>query len=196
MPLNQIQIPIFELFPTHRLMTFLAFALLAGSACSSTSHPPMPTVSSVDLNRFMGDWYVIANIPTRFERGATNAVESYSLNKKGEIETTFTFREKSVTGPLKTYTPKGFVHNKSSSAEWRMQFLWPFKSEYLIIFLDDEYSTTMIGRSKRDYLWIMARNPTLPDDNLTELLDLAVSLGYDPEAIQMVPQQWPKTTVD
>ena len=196
MTLNHTIVTLFELSSSHRLMTVLAFALLAGSACSSTSYPPMPTVSSVDLNRFMGDWYVIANIPTRFERGAANAVESYSLNDKGVIETTFTFRAKSVSGPLKTYTPKGFVHNISTNAEWRMQFLWPFKSEYLIIFLDEDYSTTMIGRSKRDYLWVMARTPTLPDDTLAELLAQAVSLGYDPEAIQMVPQQWPKTAAD
>ncbi len=150
----------------------------------------MPTVSSVDLNRFMGDWYVIANIPTRFERGATNAVESYSLNDKGEIETTFTFRSGSVDGPLKTMKPKGFVYNETTQAEWRMQFLWPLKSEYLIIFLDDDYMTTMIGRSKRDYLWIMARTPTLPQEQIDQMIEYAVSLGYDRTAIQRVPQRW------
>lgn len=179
-----------EAFSFHRLMIVAAGALLAGSACSTASHPPMPTVASVDLNRFMGDWYVIANIPTRFERGATNAVESYALNDKGEIETTFTFRAGSVDGPLKTMTPKGFVHDQLTGAEWRMQFLWPFKSEYLIIALDEDYMTTMIGRSKRDYLWIMARTPTLPQQKLDQLIDHAVSLGYDRTAIQTVPQRW------
>ena len=51
----------------------------------------MKTVPYVDIERFMGDWYVIANIPTFIEKRSTNAIESYYLNKKGEIETTFTF---------------------------------------------------------------------------------------------------------
>jgi apolipoprotein D and lipocalin family protein len=34
---------------------------------------------SVDLERFMGDWYVIANIPTFIEKGAHNAVEGYQM---------------------------------------------------------------------------------------------------------------------
>ena len=59
-------------------------------ACNDTSNT-MQTVPYVDINRFMGDWYVIANIPTFIEKNATNAIESYALNKEGNIETTFTF---------------------------------------------------------------------------------------------------------
>ena len=42
--------------------------------------PPVPTVASVDLPRYMGRWYIIASIPTSFEKGAHNSVESYELN--------------------------------------------------------------------------------------------------------------------
>ncbi|MBT8115776.1 MAG: lipocalin family protein, partial [Arenicella sp.] len=62
--------------------------VLSVSGCASTQ--PMKTVDYVDLQRFMGDWYVIANIPTFLEKDAYNAVESYALNESGEIETTFT----------------------------------------------------------------------------------------------------------
>ena len=60
--------------------------------CQSATLPPLKTVANVDLPRFMGDWYVIANIPTFIEKGAHNAVESYRLDKDGTIATTFTFR--------------------------------------------------------------------------------------------------------
>ncbi|MDH3935419.1 MAG: lipocalin family protein, partial [Gammaproteobacteria bacterium] len=43
----------------------------------------MQSVEYVDINRFMGDWYVIANIPTFVETGAHNAIESYALNADG-----------------------------------------------------------------------------------------------------------------
>ena len=66
------------------------FTALLLSACSPTME--LKAVDYVDLPRFMGDWYVIANIPTRLERGAHNAVESYRLDDDGSIATTFTFR--------------------------------------------------------------------------------------------------------
>ena len=37
---------------------------------------------------------------------------SYSLNEKGEIETTFSFYQDSPQGKLKTYRPKGFIFDK------------------------------------------------------------------------------------
>ena len=66
-------------------------------------------VEEVDLKRFMGDWYVIANIPTRIETTAHNAVESYEIDSDGTIATTFTFRDEAFDGKLKTYHPRGFV---------------------------------------------------------------------------------------
>lgn len=76
--------------------SILFLAMLAGSlllgGCRAAM-PPLETVDQVDLQRFMGDWYVIANIPTFVEKGAHNAVESYSLDEDGSIATTFTFRK-------------------------------------------------------------------------------------------------------
>lgn len=151
--------------------------------------PPIPTVDQVDLNRFMGDWYVIANIPTFIEKNAYNAKERYQLNADGSIATTFTFNEGSFTGPLKRYQPTGFVRDTTTNADWGMQFIWPIKAEYRIVHLDPDYSQTMIGRSQRDYLWIMARTPVISDAALQQLIDKAATLGYDTNNIQRVPQQ-------
>jgi apolipoprotein D and lipocalin family protein len=163
--------------------------IVALTACAS-SQPTLETVERVELERFMGDWYVIANIPTRLERGAHNAVESYRLEPDGSVQTTFSFRKGSFDGKLKTMTPRGFIRDPESNAVWGMQFVWPFKAEYLIIYLDEEYATTMIGRSKRDYLWIMARTPEISDESLQRLVDFAAERGYDAARIERVPQRW------
>ena len=155
------------------------------------THAPLPTVPKVDLERFMGDWFVIANIPTWVEKGAHNAVESYSLNPDGTIATTFRFRQDSVDGPLKEYHPTGFVADDGSNAIWGMQFVWPIKAEYLIVHLDRDYTQTVVARNKRDYVWIMARTPTMPANQYDKLVDQIVAWGYDRAAIQPVPQQWP-----
>ncbi|MRR54169.1 MAG: hypothetical protein EG822_06625 [Deltaproteobacteria bacterium] len=174
----------------RNLYSILAFLLLA-TGCSP-SRAPLKTVEEVHLPRFMGDWYVIANIPTFIEKGAHNAVESYRLDQDGTIATTFTFRKDGFDGPLKTYTPRGFVRDTTSNAAWGMQFIWPFKAEYLIISLNEAYTQTIIGRNKRDYVWIMARTPEIPDEDYARLIADLAAWGYDISKIEKVPQSWPE----
>ncbi len=161
-------------------------AMLA--ACSSA--PTVPAAEHVDLQRFMGDWYVIANIPTFAEKDAYNAVESYRLDKDGSIATTFTFREGSFDGPQKVMHPRGFVRDPSSNAVWGMQFVWPIKAEYVIAHVDPAYSETIIARSRRDYVWIMARKPVLSESDYARLVGKVGELGYDTSKLQKVPQRW------
>jgi apolipoprotein D and lipocalin family protein len=165
-----------------------AVAWLAGC----TSAPTIPVAKDVDLDRFMGDWYVIANIPTRFEVGAHNAVESYKRDPRdGSIATTFTFRDGSFDGEQKVMRPRGFVREGSGNAVWDMQFVWPIKAEYLIAYVDPAYSQTIIARSALDYVWVMARTPELPADQYAALQRKVHDLGYDVSKLQKVPQRWP-----
>ncbi|MFZ0791582.1 MAG: lipocalin family protein [Chromatiaceae bacterium] len=61
----------------------------------------MAIVTQFDLKRIMGDWYVIAKIPTLFEKGAHNAVESYARNPDRTVATSFRFRKDVFDGPEK-----------------------------------------------------------------------------------------------
>jgi len=160
--------------------------LILISGCQTLK--PIHTVEYVDLKRFMGDWYVIANIPTFIEKDAYNAIESYRLDDDGTVATTFRFNKGSLEGPLKEYHPRGFIRDKKSNAVWGMQFVWPFKAEYRIIFLADDYSKTVIGRSKRDYVWIMAREPAISDEEYDAILSFLQDQGYDIKKLQKVPQ--------
>lgn len=177
--------------PFKRLYHFVlagCASLLAG--CATQSMPPITTVPQVDLQRFMGDWYVIACIPTAIETEAFNAVESYSLQKDGTIDTVFTFRKGSFDGPAKRYNPKGFVKEGTGNALWGMQFIWPIKAEYRIAYLDEAYEKTVIARNARDYVWIMARRPKLSQSEYLELETFVGELGYDVTKIRKVPQDW------
>ena len=173
----------------RRHIPILLLAILF-TGCA-TQGPEMDTVDYVDLERFMGDWYVIASIPTFVEKGAHNAVESYELNDDGTIATTFRFRKGGFDGKLKEYHPKGFVRDDESNALWGMQFIWPFKGDYRIVYLDDDYTKTVIGRQKRDYVWIMARQPEIEPSVYESIVDFVGSIGYDTSKIVRVPQRWP-----
>ena len=70
-----------------------------------------------------------------------------------------------------------------------MQFIWPFKAEYRIIYLSDNYSTTVIGRTKRDYVWIMAREPSISEEEYAFILKFLQEQDYDIRQVQKVPHQ-------
>ena len=167
------------------LFIFLGLiGISSNSVLAESSLKPMPVVDYVDLDRFMGDWYVIATIPTFLERDAYNPIETYKRDSDGSIATTFTFNKGSLNGPTKIYRPRGFVKDKRTNAIWGMQFVWPIKADYRIVYLDDNYQQTIIGRTSRDYVWIMARTSTISQQDYSNLGELVDSLGYDLDDLQ------------
>ena len=72
-----------------------------------------------------------------------------------------------------------------------MQFIWPIKADYRIVYLDSDYQHTIIGRQQRDYVWIMARTPHIPDLVYRELQAVVMTLGYDPDKLEKPPHQKP-----
>lgn len=170
----------------NRLLLVILPIFLIGCA---SSMPRLKTVDNVDLKRYMGPWYVIAAIPTFIETKAYNAVEEYQLREDGTINTIFTFNQGSLTGPLKRFNPRGFVVDKVNNSTWGMQFIWPFKAEFLITYLTPDYSQTIISRNKRDYVWIQARMPKISDEDYNYLLKVLAEQGYDIKKIRKVPHQ-------
>jgi len=174
-------------------------AALAALTCGCQSPPsgadaarrePLRAIDRpVDLQRFMGDWHVIAHIPTFIEKDAYNGVESYRLAPDGTIPTTYVFNDGGFDGPTRTYRPRGFVHNRQTNAEWRMRFVWPFKAAYLIVHLDEDYQTTIIGVPDRDYAWIMARSKTLPEERYQQLVAHLAATGHDVSRLRRVPHR-------
>jgi apolipoprotein D and lipocalin family protein len=169
-----------------RSLLLLGALLMFG--CSSK---PMKTVDYVDLPRFMGDWYVIASIPTFLEKDIYNAVETYRLDDDGTVATTFTFRKGGFDGEQKTMTPRGFIRDTETNALWGMQFIWPLKGDYRVVYLDADYQVTVIGRKARDYVWLMSRKPTMSEDEYARMTQFIASLGYDVSKLKRVPQKWP-----
>ena len=88
---------------------------------------------------------------------------------------------------MKTYNPRGFVIENSGNALWGMQFIWPIKAEYRIAYLNDDYTQTIIARNARDYVWIMARTPTITNAEYEKLTKLVVQYGYDLSKLRKVP---------
>lgn len=158
--------------------------------CATPHRSPLPTAANVSLERFMGDWYVIAHIPASLEKNAHNAIESYRLDPDGTIATTYTFHDGGFDGAAKRYTPKAFVRDPVDRSTWGMQFIWPIRAEYLISYLDADYTETIIARNARDLVWIMARTPSIPEAHYARLVAMVEGWGYDTSRLRRVPQRW------
>jgi len=170
------------------MKTLIAAAALLLAACQS--QPTMQTPAPhVDLPRYMGDWHVIAAIPSRPEKDAYDSVESYSLDADGTIATTFRYRKGGFEGKRKEIHARGFVKDHTTNAVWGMRLVWPIKSDYRIAWIAPDYSQVIVAREKRDYLWIMARSAHIPEEALRERIAFAVSLGYDAKKIRRMPQR-------
>ena len=170
--------------------TLMLFSMILLVGCQSINNmAPMRTASFVDLSKYAGDWYVVGNIPTFIETEAYNAIESYAAPVDGKIATTFTFNKGGFSGPLKTYQPTGFVKEGTGNAVWGMQFIWPIKAEYRIVYIDENYDLSIIGRTKRDYVWIMARQANISDAEYNRLLQIVEEEGYDLTKVRRVPHE-------
>lgn len=172
------------------------FAGLLLASCASSGPPTVKPVAAVDLQRFMGDWYVIAHIPSRWEKTAYNAVETYALRPDGKVQTTFRYRDGAFDAAVKTMRPVGTVRPGTGHAVWGMRFVWPIQAEYVIGALDAGYTQTVIVRSARDYAWLMARTPQIPQADYDRHVEYLRGLGYDVTKLRRVPQQWPEPAGD
>lgn len=177
-----------KLFIFSSLSVLIVAVLL--TACATSQRSPLPTPVMVDLQRFMGTWYVLGYTPLGVDKKAHNAIEHYFLAEDGRIETTYQFRKGAVDGELKTLRPVGRVHNTETNAEWRMQFIWPLKAEYVILDVSDDYQRTIIAHPNRKYAWVMARSPAISGREYEAMLDQLESAGFDRKVILKVPHDW------
>lgn len=162
-------------------------AALASRALAKT--PPLRTVHHVDLNRYMGDWRVIAEIPYFAEKNCVDSIESYALRPDGTIDNWFTYRKKTFSAPQKKITAHAFVANKETNAEWKVKFFGGLIStDYLVIDLDPNYGWTVVGHPSRNYGWIMARQKQMPAATYQGILRRLKANGYDTSRFQLVAQ--------
>ena len=163
--------------------------LLSTVGCGSSSAPPLATVDEVELDRFMGDWRVVGLIPNRIEKNAHDSVESYRLRPDGKIDITYTFRDGSFDAPEKTLNMVARIKDQKTNAEWRVRPMWPLSLQYLVTDLADDYRYTVVAHPSRNYVWIMAREAQLADEDWQAILSRLEGQGFDLDRIVRVPHQ-------
>ncbi len=178
-----------KVIPTmYRLLAAVPVGLLLG-ACSVMPPEQFPRMDSVNVDRYMGGWFVIAHIPPGVVSDSYNNIERYQRGEGNRINTVYTYRDGGFDGEAKRMEPTGFVLDEGDGAVWAMQFIWPIKMEYTIAYVDAAYETTIVARSKRDWVWIMARRPQIDEATYQGLVQRVEALGYNISQLRKVPQQ-------
>ncbi len=165
----------------------LALAL-AQEGCAS-AQPPLHVVDDVDLDRYLGSWYEIASFPQWFQRGCVASMAIYSRRPDGRIGVVNECRDGSFDGELRRAEGVAWVTDENKSlAKLKVQFFWPFRGDYWIIELDPEYRYAVVGHPSRDYLWILARTPSLEPMLYQAISDRLQAQGYDLTRLRLTPQ--------
>ncbi len=158
------------------LVTTSILSLLLIS-CSSTNYPPLATVDNVDVQRYLGKWYEIANLPNSFQKGCSCSSAEYSLIDSTTIRVT---NKCMKDGELDDVNGKAFIVEGTGNAKLKVQFFWPFRGDYWIIDLDKEnYSYAVVGTPSRKYLWILSRTPKMEETLYNSLLEKCKVKGFD-----------------
>ncbi len=151
------------------------------SSCS-TLPQGVTAVKSFDKEKYLGKWYEIARLDNRFERNLNNTTAHYSLNPNGAIKVVNRgFNH--VTGEWSQATGKAKFVGSEDVARLKVSFFGPFYSGYNVIALDSAYQYALVSGSKRKYLWILAREPSIPEEVKRNYVTNAKNLGYDTKSL-------------
>ncbi|WP_029921737.1 lipocalin family protein [Nevskia soli] len=150
---------------------------------------PLALAPAVDLPRFMGRWYVIANIPYFAEAGYVGSYVEYAQRPDGDIDDLYFGRKGSFENPLEKKELKDSVVAGSNNAEWRASPVWPVSFSYLILYVDPAYQYALVGYPERKWGWVFARSPEIDDATYHRLLAEFDRQGYDTSRFLRVPQQ-------
>lgn len=150
-------------------------ALLAG--CTGVPDGIEP-VRGFDAQRYLGTWYEIARLDHRFERGLDDVSASYAANPDGSIAVVNRGLER---GQCRWKEARGravFLGSREVGS-LAVTFFWPFAGGYHVFALDErDYGWALVSGPSRDYLWILARRPDLPEPVRAELVARAGALGF------------------
>lgn len=170
------------------LLAALALASCATPLSDDEDWEPLRAVGHLDVDRYMGRWYVIANIPYFAEHGNLAPYVVYSRRADGLIDKKYTAWER-FDGP--PFTKDGMIEitNPMTQSEGRITFLPPLWQDYAVLYVDPEYRYTIIGHPSRNYVWLFAREPHISDEMYEVMVAVTRANGFDVSRILRIPHR-------
>ena len=157
-------------------------ALLFGLFSCKTIPEGAMAVTNFEKEKYLGKWYEIARIDFRFEKNLNNTTAEYSIKSNGDIKVdnkgydTLQKKWKQSIGKAK------FV-GSDDVAKLKVSFFGPFYGGYNVVAIEDDYQYALITGGDLNYLWIIARESTIPEEIKQDYLKIAQDIGYDTDRL-------------
>jgi apolipoprotein D and lipocalin family protein len=166
----------------------LLFALTL-AACATAPPDGVRPVTSFDINRYLGQWYEIARLDHSFERGMSDVNATYQLQDDGSVKVINRGYDTQKQAWKEAIGRAMFIGD-NQTASLKVSFFGPFYGGYHVIALDQQnYRWSLVAGPDRDYLWILARDKTLPAEVTEQLVSQAKSLGFATDKLIWVEQK-------
>ena len=165
------------------LQTIVYLSLLG---CSSEP-TVLKAVESIDVDQFMGEWYVISNIAYFAENNKVGSKTTYLRAPDNTYQDIF----ESKDGSFNNETDKLIGSIKStnvSNSKWESTFYWVIRFKFEVLEIDEDYQIVLLGHKSRDYGWVMARDKSISDEDYDKAMQTFKNNGYDTEKFGKVPQ--------
>lgn len=167
----------------HLIFGVFLSILTFGHVQAGLEEKELETVESVDLERYMGDWFEVARMPAFFQQGCKYSKAQYQLLDDGTVEVKNSCRLWWKKGPKVSL--KGVarvVSEDESNSKLKVKFqLGRRDGDYWIIELDaDQYQWAVVGEPNRKRGWILSRAQNMDQDLYEDLVQrMKVKHGYD-----------------
>ena len=168
------------------LLTSLFVGLCATTMGQSIDNS---TITTFDLDRYLGKWYEIARYDHAFERDLVATTAEYSLRQDGKINVLNSGHLNTIDGPYCESIGKAKPNKNDIPGQLRVSFFGPFYSDYYILDLAPDYSYSVVGSSSPKYLWILSRTPKLSSQTTAKILNNLQQRGYNTSKLIWVEQQ-------
>jgi len=155
---------------------------------SCKTNRDLSTVEEVNLAKYAGQWYEIARLPNKFEKGLKCVTATYTLKKNGKIEVFNKGFSTEKKGEAISAKGTAWIPNPEFQGRLKVSFFWPFAGNYYIISLDEYYNYVLVGDPSRKYLWILSRTKKLDDTIYSKLLDIGRQNGFKVDDVIKVDQ--------
>lgn len=172
-------------------MTFLKPAVLAIALALplvAQAAAPQPT-KPVAASFYSGKWYEIARLPNSNQKDCQGGQTQFTGNAKGGFSVVQTCRLGSLTGKVKSQDTTGKILAGANNAKFQLAFLGgAVKQEYWVVDRDDGLDWAVMGTPGGNYVWLMARKPSMPAAERAAVVARLKAAGYKTENL-IFPQQ-------